>query len=173
MQEILNRIEQTAGMGTSFIFKHLIITVDEMECLLASGLSIEKFATENNIDFISLKKFGKVEVLHITSTLNKQSIHEKGLLCNRTVGWINDLGIGLYGVDKDNETGLENLRTYVEGHFDDDDMLIVEADYTGEYIQCIYGYGHEGYIVLKVSIPAQDVTDIISSNVDDFLCLSF
>ena len=76
---------------------------------------------------------------------------------------------GIYVVESDCYEGLDNIKTFFED-YSEDDILVVKGKYDSLYTKCIYGLGHEGYIVLSESVKPSSLSLEIMS-VEDFLCL--
>jgi len=157
------RIENTGQIEEiKYLYKHLILTNDE----LIKIHNIKEFAENLELDFISVEKKGRLKFLHISNIECKNDIEEYGLLSSE-----GDLGIGIYIVDKNNEEGIENLKTFISESYNKEDMklLIVEGNYNGKYYECIYGYGHKGYIVVNDKILKDNISNIYEENIDIFL----
>lgn len=162
MNNILN-IERTGGKNGDFLFNHLVLSEKE----LREVESIEELAEKHDIDFISVERNNSINYYHVTDIDNYESINEKGLLYNQNNEWVGDLGKGIYAVEQGNHIAIDNLQSYVAELVGGDDILIVEGVYTGIYTECIYGYGHEGYIVFKGN--TDNIIDLIDCEVNDFL----
>ena len=121
-----------------------------------------------NVDFILETKKEELEFLHVSYIHLQESIEEKGLIIQTQDDWISDLGTGLYVVEDGNEEALDNLKNYVE-HHEDDELLLVRGSYQGEYLECIHGDEHVGYICIKENIKKEDVECEVYE-VEDFLC---
>lgn len=152
-------VEKTGGQGDSCLFNHAIFE------------NKEHTKEVTGIDFVSSKERGEINFLHISSLDNEESIWEKGLIIS-TGDYTNDLGVGVYVVDVDDDIAIDNLKNYVESHFEDGEerFLVVTGTYEGDYLLCQTGYGHEGYIVIKESIPSDKINDIQKVSVDHFIC---
>lgn len=157
-RDIINRIEAT---GRDFsepledaLFKNLIVSEEEFENI-DYNFGIEKFAAQHEINFICVQYNGTIKFQHFTKSTKANDILKHGLIPNDLT--IMDLGIGVYVIAENDEVGLDNLGQY----FMDDEntsMAIISGEYTGNYIECVYGNGHEHYIVLPGNIPADTLS---------------
>lgn len=155
------RIEFTGFAVDEFMFKNLILT--QQEYLQITDL--RTLAEQNQVDFISVETEGEINYIHLTDIDNIDFIEQNGLTKKND---ISDLGIGIYVVDKNNFDGVDNLKTYFEDYdYDDDDIAIVTGNYQGKYLECVYGYGHKGYIVINADKIEYNNIDTI--NIEDFL----
>lgn len=136
-------------------YKHLSITEDEFN-FITNKYSIENFAKENNINFITLLLKGKINFTHYTLTSYKNSILEKGLEVITPPDFTSDLGYGLYVVEKNDKVGKKNIGVCFE-HSIYDDMLKVTGKYKGHYLKCIYGKEYENLIVITDSISNKNL----------------
>lgn len=152
--------------GDEPLFYQLVVTEDELEELMNKYGSYTKISELYKVDFISVKLETEIDFMHLTSPRNKSSIERLGLIMGDS-DYMPDLGKGVYVIDIYSEKGFENLKDFVVDK-DEDDLLIVEGCYKGEIELCVYGEGHEGYIVINDDIESENLeTKIIS--VDDFL----
>lgn len=153
------RIESTGYCVGKFLFKNLILT--QQEYLQITDL--KAFAEQNQVDFISIETEREIDYIHLTNVDNVDFIEQNGLIKKDDVS---DLGIGIYVVDKNNFDGIDNLKTYFED-YGDEEIGIITGIYKGKYLECVYGYGHKGYIVIKADKIEYNNLDTIS--IDDFL----
>lgn len=166
METFTYGIQDTGGDGEGYLFKHLTLTEGEYEKIISTR-SLKEIAKEQQVDFISVIKEGRVRFLHVSNEYNYDSIDKNGLQANAD-GFTGDLGIGIYVIDESNKTALDNLKTYVMD--ESNDLLLVDGYYYGPYTECVYGEQHEGYIVLLAnSIPEHQVLTLEVESVDDFL----
>lgn len=151
------------------ITEHMVISKKEKESILEYYDSIEKFAKENNIDFISEEINGtSINFMHLSDIRKEQSIRKNGLLgqyCSEEA----DLGFGIYAIESNCSKGLDNLKTFFED-YDKEKVLVIKGTYNLSYTKCIYGEGHEGYLVLEDNIHPDKLSMEIM-NIDDFLLL--
>ena len=164
-------INPTGGYKDDYMFNHMILSIEQYNAILADNPDIIKFADANNVHFISVKKNGSIEFLHVTSPANDELIEQSGLKINEDE-YVMDLGKGIYAIlDTKDVTykGMDNLKTYIAEGYADNEILIVQGYYTGEYLECMYGYQHEGYIVLLNNVPSKDIWNIRTETIDDFL----
>lgn len=169
-EELLKRIQYTGRWtyedSSKAIFRHLIITKEELE-MIEKEYDIEEFAEKYNISFISLECYGQIDFEHYTDVCNDESIQEKGLIISDST-WISDLNNGIYVIEEYDEDAKDNLNTYFEDKEEDDELLKVVGTYEGKYIKCIYGEGHENYIVIPTNIPSKDISMEIITIEDEF-----
>ena len=166
MNRFIYGIQSTGGDEEGYLFKHLTLTEEEYEKTVRTR-SLEEIAKEQQVDFISVRKEGRVRFLHVSNEYNYDSIDKNGLQSNAD-GFIGDLGIGIYVVDESNKIALDNLKTYVMD--ESNDLVLVDGYYYGPYTECVYGEQHEGYIVLLTnSIPEHQILTLEVESVDDFL----
>lgn len=168
------KIEQTAGyknVEKDCIFRHAILTQQEWEKLNSSN-TFEDFISTNQLDFISIQEEREIEFLHITSPEHLESIRSNGLCIKRSKEqnnhFIPDLGEGIYVIEKDNETAIDNLKTYLEEK-EEDEIMIVEGDFKGKFTRCVWGLDHEEYIVINSTIPEKDLSNWYDMKIEDFL----
>lgn len=143
------------------LFKHMVISEKELNNLMIEK-SLDEIAKEYNVNFISIKKKGSIDFKHYTLSEYEGSIYDNGLICNNG-NYIPDLGKGIYVIDKNNVDAEDNVLDYLVEMYDyDEKFIVVEGEYNGEYIECIYGYGHEGYIVLQAEEVYIDFIDDVN-----------
>lgn len=147
-----------------FLFHHLVLS-DEKEY---SKEELEELARTHEVDFISKEEDGSFTFLHVTSPEYLDSIQEHGLKPSDD-GYVGDLGYGVYVVDEGDTDALENLMDYLEAALEDDEdeILLIQGSYTGRYTRCIYGDGHEGYIVIKSTVSEEMIEDWSVKNLED------
>jgi len=162
------KIEQTGGKHDDHMFKHMILTEEQYEEILKSGTELIKIAEESQVDFISVRKNNKITFKHISAVENESSINKSGLSFHDDE-FIYDLGKGIYVIEESDEQALDNLKTYVAEGFEDDEILLVTGWYTGEYTKCVYGFQHEGYIVLSKNVDDGDICCLYPESLDEFL----
>lgn len=152
--------------GDEPLFYQLVVTETELEELMNKYGSYAKISELYKVDFISVKLKTEVDFIHLTSPKNKSSIEKLGLIMGDS-DYIPDLGKGVYVIDIYSEQGFENLKDFVVDK-EEEELLIVEGCHRGEIELCVYGEGHEGYIVISDDIESENLeTKIIS--IDDFL----
>lgn len=134
-----------------FLFQHLVLSIssaiDESE--------LEKLADIHRVDFISQVEEGTINFIHVSYPSQLKSIKERGLIASSESS---DLGVGVYLIEEDDVEGTENLLTYVETLMQEE-ILIIKGTYQGEYMRCIYGESHEGYIVVKETVLPNNIED--------------
>ncbi|MDD4779205.1 MAG: hypothetical protein PHT02_01185 [Tissierellia bacterium] len=166
-----NRITSTGGYDGECIFKMLTITENEYKTIEDNNISLKELSNELQIDFICVERKENINILHITETSNKKPINKNGLIINNS-DFTYDLGNGIYCVLDTNNPfydGIENLKDYVLDGFDSNKILIVKGNYEDEYIECVYGKGHEGYIVLKNNVSKTNIDDLEIIKTENFL----
>ncbi len=127
-----------------FLFTHLVVAENELE-EIKSKTTLKEFASSLRVDFISVAKDDGLEYLHVIDT-DRNYIEQNGLKEGRYVG---DLGRGLYVVEENNPEAVANLMGFLSEYKEEEELTLVKGYYKGPYTECVYGYGHEGYIVLK------------------------
>lgn len=167
------------------IFTCLRLTEQEFKKIKES-MSINQYAKENDISFVTIEKVSTrtnpLNFIHITSYENIENIEEKGLVIPQTK-WISDLGKGIYVVEDNDVDGLINLQDYIselysqeltDDYEEDDDyeetyLAIIKGSYVGKYYYCVYGYQHEGYILLEDSVESKNIIVEFSQTVKEFV----
>ena len=161
-----DRVEKTGGYKKSieinYFFKHLILELSEYEKYKDSLLELAKTI---GVDFISVKKNGFINYIHLTDISYKENIEKSGLIPPNS-GFIGDLGYGIYVVDQRNYIAIDNLKDYIIDE-PEDTLLLVYGSYCGEYIECIYGIGHKGYI--NIPMPKIDISHTKEIDIEEFL----
>lgn len=132
--------------------------------------NLDKLSNDLEVDFISVEKEGKLDFIHISNIEYKNDIEKYGLFYGE-----GDLGTGIYIVDKNNTEGIDNLKTFISESFnyDEEKLLVVKGKYNGKYIECIYGYNHKGYVVVKNEISQANISNIYEEDINLFLLKSF
>lgn len=153
------KIEPTGYCAGGFLFKNLILTQQEY----SQVTDLKKLAEQHQVDFICVEREGEVNYIHLTDVENVDFIEQNGL---KKKDVVSDLGIGIYVVDKNNYEGIDNLKTYFED-YEKDEIVVVTGFYVGKYLECVYGYGHVGYIVINTDKIEYNDIDIIK--IEDFL----
>lgn len=153
------RIEPTGECAGEFLFKNFILTEEEY----AQVTDLEKLAKQYQVNFICVEREGAFDYIHLTDVDNVEFIEENGL---RKKNIVHDLGVGIYVVDKNNDEGIDNLKNYFED-YEKDEIAVVTGFYYGKYLECVYGYGHTGYIVINAD--KIDYDDIEVMKIEDFL----
>lgn len=157
----MKSIVNTGGpLDISFAFKMMMID-DEKE------FSLEEVKLMN-VDFVCVKRTGPINFIHVSDVENRLSIDETGLKISKR-DWIPDLGKGIYCVKEEDDEGLNNLKDYISENEDSDYIIVVNGNYNGDYLECIYGVGHKGYIVLLNDVPVENISGIENVSVSDFL----
>ena len=145
LYNLATRTEKTGELHDGdFLFTHLVLTEAEWEEIKAST-NREKFPFGLKVDFVSVLRNGGLEYLHVTDA-DRNYIEQNGLKEGRYVG---DLGRGIYVVEESNPEAVANLMDFLSEYKEEEELTLVKGYYKGQYTECIYGYGHEGYIVLK------------------------
>jgi len=145
LDKFATRIEKTGELyNGDFLFTHLVLTEGEWEKIKAST-DREKFPFGLKVDFVSVLRDGGVEYIHVTDA-DRNYIEQNGLKEGRYVG---DLGRGIYVVEESNPEAVANLMDFLSEYKEEEELILVKGYYKGPYTECVYGYGHEGYIVLK------------------------
>lgn len=168
-----SQIMETGGFtkdDDDFLFQHLVLEESLLERLKELGCTPDKLKELLDVDFISIKKHGEVDFLHTSHISNLESIENQGLVYEENPDFICDLGIGLYVIDKNSFEAIDNLATYVTNHYDynEEELVVVKGSYTGSYTECILGYKHEGYVVIKDKLDPSTL-DVDVESIDDFL----
>lgn len=155
-----------------FLFQHMVLSEKEEY----EKEELKELAKTHNVDFISKEEEGSFTFLHVTSPEHLESIREHGLKPSED-GYVGDLGYGVYVIDEDDTEAIENLLDYLEAALEDDEeeILLIQGSYTGAFTRCIYGDGHEGYIVIKSTVSDEMIEDWSVKNLEDvwFNGLSF
>lgn len=151
-----DQIEKTTA------WTHLILTKSQFDEL------------DENFDFrvfgdilISVELDGEINFVHCFYIEDMESIKKEGLLISyskKYPNYIPDMGYGIYVEEGDDAYEISNeLASFLLNRYDEEDAEVgyVEGTYNGKYLECIYGYTHEGYIVLK-----NDVTLDMINNID-------
>lgn len=152
------------------LFRHLVISEEELDILNKNYIGLEKIANDLKIDFISVTLKGEVDFLHISQLSSFNFIIKNGLKPKNT-SYIADLGKGVYAVGIDDEKAIDNIKTYISELCDNDDIVIVNGTYEGEYTRCIYGEGHEGYLVFQglKGLSADELDNWDTIKIEEFL----
>lgn len=165
--ELKKRIVKTGDIGgNDFLFHMIVISEEEMDNLSSADLSI--LAKKHDIDFICVKKTGCINYMHYTASENLQSIEENGL---KNSGTCKDLGAGIYVVRESDIGALINVQDYFAEalSYEDDSIVCVSGRYNGDYIECVHGFQHTGYIVLLTDHISPKEIDVYEVNLEDFL----
>lgn len=146
-----------------FLFTHLVIFDSNMNIK-----EIEDIKTDLNPDYVSVTKNNTpFNFIHVTNIYNRQYIEQNGLTRTQSN---NDLGIGIYVINEDDITALENLKDYIINQYDDEDnLLVIYGTYNGSYTECLSSSDHKGYIVLNENVSIDCINDIQETTVEDFL----
>lgn len=161
------RIQLTGDIGDELLFKHLILTEEDINFLNLFGIDYSTLLKILEIDFISVERFGSFDFLHVTHPDNLTNIQIEGLKISPT---ISDLGVGIYVISTVDLDALICLEDYISEHYNyDDEILQVTGWYHGPYTICVAGYGHVGYIVINKNISCTALTDFNIISVEDFL----
>ena len=169
------RIQKTAGseeLGT-YVFTQLVLTEKEYIESNDNDVDWELVASNIGVDFISIQRNGSIEFQHVTDPEMIEVIKEQGLIYDRS--FVHDLGCGVYGYLFNGDAGdiaMDNIKTYLENN-ETEDLAILTIDYDGEYLECIYGEGHEGYIVIPNDLSPTNIRDIEEINILDFINYRF
>lgn len=156
-----------------YLYKHLVLTATEYEKLSFTHSALE-LSEILNVDFISIIYEGEVSFIHISDV----DCEEEILSTKKLIGTENakyDLyddiyKDGVYAIKEDSDIGLENVKDYFMDKRKDE-LLIVRGEFEGKYKECIFGEGHEGYLVLlKENSNYKNIETEIYS-IDDFLFL--
>lgn len=160
-KELLKLFSEQIEETTAWI--HLILTKEQYEAL------------EKDFDFkvfgdilISVEEVGLVNFIHCFYVENLDSIKKQGLLVaysSKDPDYIPDMGYGIYVEEGDNAYEIsDELAGFLINRYDGEDAEVgyVEGMFTGKYLRCIYGYEHEGYIVLKEDVTLDMINNISS-----------
>lgn len=166
LELLSKRIQKTGGckntLDVNYLFKHLILEKDEY---VRYKDVLPELASEIEVDFISIKKNGCIDYVHLTNIFNKIEIENRGLIAPLS-GFVGDLGYGIYVVDPRNYVAINNLKDYIMNEREDN-ILLVFGNHCGDYLECVYGKGHEGYInIPEVTI---EINYTIEIRMEDFL----
>lgn len=129
-------------------YRHLRINSVQKDLMKMHGICMDDFCRDNNINFVSETNNSEIKFIHVTRKINLKSIQDNGLIVDLKSCYIPDLGTGIYVVPIDSRKGIDNLKIFLED-FPDEDILLIEGVYEGDYTYCFKGEGHEGYVVLK------------------------
>lgn len=179
-------IEQTAGnlIANDFIFKHAVLAVDLDVSTQEFADLLDELKIQLKVDFISKLMRQSLEFIHVTSVENVNSILENGLIPSKG-NYVSDLGQGTYVVNEDDVKGIENLKNYVVSQYlnydnlifleeeeleflEEQEIAIIKGYYSGTIKECLWGYNHEGYIVINEVIPPEQL-DVIETTVRDLI----
>lgn len=149
------------------LFTHLILSsMDDFHKL--KNIEWKNLMEEFEIDFISVKRECiKKEFIHITDIDSSDNINDFGFKIPTDVS--GDLGVGVYFIDNNNIDGKINLENYIYDNYnEDDEIAVITIEYTGDYLECVLGDNHKGYIIIKSAIPEKNITNIDYINAEDF-----
>lgn len=157
----------TNGELPDFFFQHLVLPLDSN----ASHDELEKLASIHQVDFISKVEEGTISFVHVSRPEHLLSIQNYGLLASEYVG---DLGAGIYLIEEDDSVATENLMDYLESLCKEGEtLLIVKGTYHGTYTRCLYGEGHEGYVVVKETVLSDCISEWSEKKQDDIWFTAF
>jgi len=163
-----DKIEQTGGVLGDLMFSHLILSESDYAVFKDE---LEQLADILKVDFISVERTGPIEFQHVTDVDTASLIEQEGFKIIDE-DFIGDIGKGIYGFQRENLDSLMNVQTYIAEDFSESEVAMITASHNGKYLECVFGYGHEGYILLKTDhIPAKDILNIEEFSVDEFLFL--
>lgn len=183
---LISRKNPTGGKITDkdYEFNHVILTLNEYEETFKEFFEdipdeLENFLFDNDINFISVRKYGIFKFIHFTEKCNVENILKNGFKNNYQYDRINDLGQGLYVIDSNNWDSIDNLNQYIEDFFGissdsepedyHQEIALILGDYKGVYEECIYGDDHIGYIVLKDDLEMNiSNLQIINTTIGEF-----
>lgn len=153
--------------GDEPLFYNLVVSEIELNELLGVYGSYESISEHYKVDFISVHMKSEIDFIHLTDVRNQSGIEKLGLLVPNSE-YIPDLGKGVYVVDVYSEKGFDNVKDYIAEKDNMEELLVIEGSYEGELEICVYGDGHEGYIVINNYIDPENL-DMRVMSVDDFL----
>lgn len=115
-------------------------------------------------NFVVISKKGFLNCQHVSDLDSAEDIYEDGF---KTVYRTADLGKGTYTF-LPTENGAENVHSFFNHFEEDDEIGILEIEYTGHYLQCILGDFHKDYVVLQEPSNIK-ITGILYKELDDLL----
>lgn len=153
-----------------YLFRTLELTETEFQNLEHEDL--KQLEEKYKVDFITVERNAEIGFLHYADITCYDFIQENGLKTRE--GNIGDLGQGIYAIyNKSDHTklgmhleGEDNVCTWLEGH-ESEEIVEVEGVFKGTYTECVHGYQHKGYLLLKdgefqiQSIREMDVGELI------------
>ena len=164
IEEILKRIKRTGGNINEpiedYMFSCLSLSKEEYD-EIDNSIGIEVFCKQHDISFITIKYNKTINFIHYSDVDNEEDIKRLGLI-NVDSDWVPDLGLGIYVIEEKDIDALDNLMDYFGEKDDEEELLKVTGTYTGPYEECIYGEGHEGYILIPHDVKPDNIdTEII------------
>ena len=148
-----NQIEETT------ISLHLTLTKSQYEAL---GEDFNYHIFKNFL--VSVELEGEIDFVHYCYEEDLESIKKNGILLSYSGKgeYIPDMGHGIYVVESDSAYDVtDEIIEFLVGRYDDrnEEVGYIEGTYKGKYIECIYGYAHEGHIVLKDNVAPDMITN--------------
>lgn len=121
----------------------------------------KEIQSKHNVDYVLVKQKGSIDVIHIAHERSRNYIVENGL-----TGGDGDFGYGLYAIKVDDEVALDNLKTWIVDEFraSEDNLLVCNIHYSGEYYQCISEGCNEGYLILDEDYAELKSIDTVPIN---------
>lgn len=159
-------IEKTGHISDDFyLYQTLYLSEKEFHQLT---IPLEELASKHDCDFIVVYLSGKINFLHFTNGDNLSAIEDSNkLIPSKHIG---DLGVGVYAVPAANESfheeGISNILTYFED-YEEDSIGKISGSYDGCYGLTVFGFQHEGYLLLKEGVITIEDTHLI--DITDFL----
>ena len=161
LNKFTDRIQQTGEIKKNdFMFKHIVFTEEELK-EIQNNMSLKDIANTLNVDFISIVRNDSIDFIHVSNI--KYTYYNDGLKAGRHIG---DLGKGIYVINKNDPEAIDNLFNFLTEQYESDDeesdeeLTIITGTYKGEFTECIYGYGHRGYIVLNCDEIKPEYIDV-------------
>lgn len=171
IEQIINCEIVTGGYPasgeTDYIFKTLICPSELYERYLEYVESLNDSDEWNRVfnyivestglTFLAVEYVDEFTFVHITDVSNYDSIMKDGLVPNSS--WVSDLGCGVYTIDDADYDAWDTLRSFVSDLDIGEEILTIKGNYSGRYLQCVYGDDHEGYIVIPDAILPDTFTE--------------
>lgn len=149
-------------------YRHLVLDINQRDLMKMYDISLDDFCKNKEVDFVSETHESEIEFIHVTKKSNLENIKHMGLITDDEACFIPDLGDGIYGVDRNSEIGIDNIKTFLVD-FPENELLLIKGMYRGRYNYCFKGENHEGYLVFwNRRIDPKDLSFEVM-NVDDFL----
>lgn len=184
INSILDTVEETGQYnGEKPEYKHAILPENIESVFKSNGDDLYEFLDSLQedywIDFFSIKRntgAEKIYLRHMTSVKNITSIQQKGLILpDKNI--IGNLGHAIYAIREGNifDDGYDNLREWLSNYYYEEienetpvEVAEVIIEYSGDYLECIYGNDTVGFLTIKENIPPSKLS-IKKINLYDFI----
>lgn len=160
-------------VGDEPLYYQLVVGEYELDELMYKHGSLDNISRQYDVDFISVIIKSEIDFIHLTDIRNKSGIEKLGLIIPDSED-VPDLGKGVYVIDNYSERGFYNLKEFV-AQKDANEILVIEGTYKGGLEVCVYGDGHEGYVVLNDNVAPENlemrvmsVKDFLTSDISEF-----